>query len=76
MQSVAGAPMLRPGVVMMDVRLPAKNSFDLRVRGAAIKGSMAYGMPWPKHDSLTEMLGSAPPDSGFPDPKPGKKKSK
>ncbi|MBK9036804.1 MAG: hypothetical protein IPL61_37070 [Myxococcales bacterium] len=75
-QSVAGAPLLRPGVVMIDVRLPAKNAFDLRVRGSAIKGSMAYGMPWPKHDSLKEMLDAAPPDSGFPDPKPGKKKRK
>ena len=76
-QSVAGAPMVRPGVVMVDVRLPAKNTYDLRVRGAAIKGSMAYGMPWPKHDSLKEMLAAAPADSGFPDPgKGGKKKGK
>jgi len=76
-QSAAGAPMLRPGVAMIDVRLPAKNTFDLRVRGAAIKGSMAYGMPWPKHDSLKEMLAAAPADSGFPDPgKGGKKKGK
>jgi hypothetical protein len=75
-QSVAGAPLLRPGVVMVDVRLPATNTFDLRVRGAAIKGSMAYGLPWPKQDSLKEMLGAAPADSGFPDPKPAKKKRK
>ncbi len=76
-QTAAGAPMLRTGVAMIDVRLPAKNTYDLRVRGAAIKGSMAYGMPWPKHDSLKDMLSAAPGDSGFPDPgKGGKKKGK
>jgi hypothetical protein len=74
-QSATGV-LLRPGVAMIDVRLPAKNAYDLRVRGAAIKGSMAYGMPWPKHDSLKEMLGAAPADSGFPDPGKGKKKKK
>jgi hypothetical protein len=71
---VAGAQLMRPDISMIDVRLPAKNNWDLRVRGGAIKGSMAYGMPWPKHDSLKEMLAAAPADSGFPDPGKGKKK--
>ena len=76
-QSAPGAPMLRPDVVMIDVRLPGKNTYDLRVRGNAIKAAMAYGMPWPKDDSVKEMLAAAPADSGFPDPgKGGKKKGK
>jgi hypothetical protein len=71
-QTAPGFPKLQPGVVHIDMRLPAKNAFDQRIDPQAIKKSMPYGMPWPKHPQLDEFRGSLPKASGLPDP--GKKK--
>jgi hypothetical protein len=67
-QSAPGFPRLVPGVVHVDMRLPAKNSFDDRVRPAAIAKSMPYGMPWPKHPMIDAFRQSLPPASGLQDP--------
>jgi hypothetical protein len=70
-ESVPGFPKLLPTVSLIDMRLPAKNTFDLRVNPAALKKSMRYGMPWPKHEAFDAFKKSLPGASGFADP--GKK---
>jgi hypothetical protein len=67
-QGAPGFPRLPPGVVHIDMRLPAKNNFDTRVRPDAIARSMPYGMPWPKHPMFDAFLQSLPPASGLTDP--------
>jgi hypothetical protein len=71
-QSAPGFPRLVTGVAHVDMRLPAKNSFDTRVRPGAIAKSMPYGMPWPKHPMIDAFRQSLPPASGLPDLGTGK----
>jgi hypothetical protein len=66
-QSAPGFPMLPDGVVHVEMRLP-RNSFDTRVRSDAIKKSMRYGMPWPRHPAIEEFKRSLPAPYGLPDP--------
>jgi hypothetical protein len=68
-QSAPGFPKLLPSVVWVDMRLPAKNEFDERVRPDAIKKSMRYGQPWPKHEAFDAAKKALPPASGLADPK-------
>jgi hypothetical protein len=70
-QGAAGFPLLHPDVVHVDMRIPAKGHGETRFRPQAIRKSMRYGMPWPKHPAIDAFLKSLPPASGLPDP--GKK---
>jgi hypothetical protein len=70
-QSAPGFPKLPPGVVHIDMRLPARNSFDTRVRPDAIKKSMPYGLPWPRNAAIDAFLKPLPSASGLKDP-PGR----
>jgi hypothetical protein len=67
-QSAPGFPKLPPGVVHIEMRLPAKNDFDTRVRPDAIKKSMPYGLPWPKHADIDAFKKSLPAASGLKNP--------
>jgi hypothetical protein len=71
-QSAKGAPMLMPGVVMLDMRLPKDDSFDERVNPAAIKAGHRWGLKWPDDPTVKEMLNNLPKKSGLPDPGKGK----
>lgn len=68
-QSALGFPKLPPSVVWVDMRIPAKSEFDLRVRPDAMTKSMPYGMPWPKHPAFDAAKKALPPASGLADPK-------
>ena len=68
-QGAPGFPMLPPGVVHVEMRIPAKSHGERRFRPQAIRKSMAYGMPWPKHPAFEAFKKSLPPASGLPDPK-------
>lgn len=67
-QSAPGFPLLPPGVVHVEMRIPAKGHGETRFRPQAIRKSMRYGMPWPKHPSFEAFKKSLPPASGLPDP--------
>jgi hypothetical protein len=71
MQSGEGAiPTVSPRVALVDIRLtPDSASFDERIVPAALKASMGFGLPWPKHAKVKEIHASYPPKSGQPDPK-------
>jgi hypothetical protein len=70
-QSGEGAiPTVSPKVVLVDVRLtPDAAGFDERIVPSAMKASMGFGLPWPKHAKVKEIHASYPPKSGQPDPK-------
>jgi hypothetical protein len=68
-ESAPGFPKTLPSVVWVDMRLPEKNEWDTRVNPAAIKRSMQYGLPWPKHEIFDRLRKEVPPQSGFADPK-------
>ena len=67
-QSAEGFPLLPPGVVHVNMRIPAKGHGETRFRPQAIRKSMRYGMPWPKHPVFDAFKKSLPPPSGLPDP--------
>lgn len=67
-QSAPGFPLLPPGVVHVEMRIPAKGHGETRFRPQAIRKSMRYGMPWPVHPAFEAFKKSLPPASGLPDP--------
>ena len=67
-QGAPGFPLLPPGVVHVEMRIPAVGHGETRLRPEAIRGSMRYGMPWPKHPAFEAFKESLPPPSGLPDP--------
>ena len=63
-------PVVSPRVVFVDVRLTKDSaSFDKRIVPAALKKSLAFGLPWPDHPKVKAIHASFPPKSGMPDPK-------
>jgi hypothetical protein len=62
-------PTVSPKVVLVDVRLTKDSaSFDKRINPAAMKKSLAYGLPWPDHPKVKEIHASYPAKSGLADP--------
>ena len=63
-------PIVRLRVALVDVRLTKDSStVDKRINPAALKKSMAFGLPWPDHPKVKTIHAPYPPKSGLPDPK-------
>lgn len=64
-------PVVSNKVTLVDLRLTKdSNTFDKRIVPAALKKSMAFGLPWPTHAKVKTIQASFPAKSGQPDPGP------
>jgi hypothetical protein len=57
-----------PSTSLIRIRIP-KDAGDSRVRPAAMKKSIGFGLAWPDHPSIKAIHAAFPPASGLPDPK-------
>jgi hypothetical protein len=56
-----------PNVVLIDMKIPADNGVEKRIRPDAMKKSLRFGVPWPEHPRAKELQAAFPPASGLPD---------
>jgi hypothetical protein len=54
-------------VVMIDMKIPADNGVDKRIRPDAMKKSIGFGVAWPDGPKVKEIQAAFPPASGLPD---------
>jgi hypothetical protein len=54
-------------VVLIDMKIPADNGVEKRIRPDAMKKSIGFGVPWPDGARAKEMQAAFPPSSGLPD---------
>jgi hypothetical protein len=56
-----------PGVALIDMKIPADNGVEQRIRPEALRRSIGFGLPWPDHPRAREIQATFPPASGLPD---------
>jgi hypothetical protein len=56
-----------PNVVVIDMKIPADNGVEERIRPEAMKKSIGFGVPWPDGPKAAELQAAFPPASGLPD---------
>jgi len=54
-------------VVLIDMKIPADNGVEQRVRPDAMKKSIGFGVAWPDGAKVKEIQSAFPPASGLPD---------
>jgi hypothetical protein len=54
-------------VVLIDMKIPADNGVEKRIRPDAMKKSIGFGLPWPDGPTVKEIQAAFPPASGLPD---------
>src|SRR5947209_13602338 len=52
MQQAKDAYPLAPNVALVDIRVPAGNGLDQRIKPDALRKSRAFGLPWPSDPSV------------------------
>ena len=58
-----------PMTPMIEIRIPKDAGIDERVRPAALKQSIGWGLPWPDHPKVKTLQDALPPQSGkLPEP--------
>jgi hypothetical protein len=60
MQQAKDAYPLAPNVALVDIRVPAGNGLDMRIKPDALRKSRAFGLPWPSDPSVKTVLGAIP----------------
>jgi hypothetical protein len=56
-----------PGVSLIEMKIPADNGVEKRLRPEALRKSIGFGIPWPEHPRAKELQAAFPPASGLPD---------
>src|SRR5262249_45735687 len=54
-------------VVLIDMKIPADNGYELRLRPDAMKKSIGFGVPWPDGAKAKDIQAAFPPASGLAD---------
>ena len=54
-------------VALIDMKIPADNGVEQRIRPDAMKKSIGFGVPWPDGAKVNEIQAAFPPASGMPD---------
>ena len=54
-------------VVLIDMKIPADNGVEKRIRPDAMRKSIGFGIPWPDGPKVKEMQAAFPPASGMAD---------
>lgn len=54
-------------VVLIDMKIPADNGVEKRIRPDAMKKSIGFGVAWPDGPKVKEIQAAFPPASGTPD---------
>jgi hypothetical protein len=67
MQSGKRALKTLSNVVLIDMKLPADNGVEERLRPEAMRRSIRFGLPWPDHTRAKELQAAFPAASGQPD---------
>jgi hypothetical protein len=60
MQQAKDAAPLPPNVALIDVRVPAGNGLDQRIKPDLLRKSRLFGLAWPSDPSVKTMLGALP----------------
>lgn len=68
MQQGAGAVPLVPDVSWIEMKIPAHDKIDERIRTAALRASRGYGLAWPTAPSVTALQTAFPANVGTGEP--------
>jgi len=68
MQQGTGAVPLFPDVSWIEMKIPAHDKIDERIRTTALRSSRGYGLPWPTAPSVTALQSAFPANVGTGEP--------
>jgi hypothetical protein len=51
-------------VVLVDMKIPKDNGYEVRLRQDALKRSIGWGLPWPSHPKAHAAQAAMPPSMG------------